>query len=328
MRWRSLVWVGAAVAVGGTTGCADGPAEARERARARAAAEASATATPVASLPAAPSSSSPVEPEAEPEAEPEPEPEPAGPCPPEMAHVAGFCVDRWEAHLVTIEDGVERPVTYTEPPPEGFEILARSSANRWPQPYISRVQAAQACQAAGKRLCTRREWTRACQGKSGRRYSYGHHEQRGTCNVRKDHLMPKVFGPDGRRWKYDEHFNSSLMAIIPGFLEKTAERTSCVSDEGVHDMVGNLHEWVSGIVDQDLVDELEGHDVPRREQPWTEGNGIFMGGFFSTGTEHGPGCAFITIAHEPAYHDYSTGFRCCAAPTPPSDGQPGAASQR
>ena len=29
---------------------------------------------------------------------------------------------------------------------------------------------------------------------------------------------------------------------------------------------------------------------------------------------NGPGCRYVTSAHELAYHDYSTGFRCCAAP--------------
>jgi hypothetical protein len=41
------------------------------------------------------------------------------------------------------------------------------------------------------------------------------------------------------------------------------------------------------------------------------GNAIFLGGFFSTTSEHGPGCEFVTIGHEASYHDYSTGFRCC-----------------
>jgi len=41
------------------------------------------------------------------------------------------------------------------------------------------------------------------------------------------------------------------------------------------------------------------------------GHGIFMGGFFSTKSQHGAGCRFITIGHDPTYHDYSTGFRCC-----------------
>ena len=90
-------------------------------------------------------------------------------------------------------------------------------------------------------------------------------------------------------------------------------------------MIGNLHEWVSDTVDQKLIDDLEKDDVERHDQPWREGNGIFMGGFYSTTTEHGPGCLFTTVAHEPTYHDYSTGFRCCKKaelPTPQKPGKP------
>jgi len=46
------------------------------------------------------------------------------------------------------------------------------------------------------------------------------------------------------------------------------------------------------------------------------GNGIFMGGFYSTTGELGPGCLFTTVAHDAGYHDYSTGFRCCRAKNP------------
>ena len=83
-------------------------------------------------------------------------------------------------------------------------------------------------------------------------------------------------------------------------------------------MIGNLHEWVSDTITDDFVTALEAEGVERRKQPWREGNGVFMGGFFSTGSEHGPGCKFTTIAHEPTYHDYSIGFRCCVSlPAPP-----------
>ena len=27
--------------------------------------------------------------------------------------------------------------------------------------------------------------------------------------------------------------------------------------------------------------------------------------------KHGDGCDYVTTAHAPKYHDYSTGFRCC-----------------
>ena len=59
---------------------------------------------------------------------------------------------------------------------------------------------------------------------------------------------------------------------------------------------------------------MDAEEVSRRKQSWRSGNGAFLGGFFSTRSQLGPGCRFTTIAHEPAYHDYSTGFRCCANP--------------
>ncbi len=82
-------------------------------------------------------------------------------------------------------------------------------------------------------------------------------------------------------------------------------------------MVGNLHEWVSDSVGEDVLEILDKDKVQRNGQPWHAGNGIFMGGFFSTTDQHGPGCTFTTIAHEPKYHDYSTGFRCCKSPPRP-----------
>jgi formylglycine-generating enzyme required for sulfatase activity len=83
-------------------------------------------------------------------------------------------------------------------------------------------------------------------------------------------------------------------------------------------MVGNLHEWVSDTVDRRLPLKLPLRDDIRDKIRVNTGNGIFMGGFYSTTSEHGRGCAFVTIAHEPKYHDYSTGFRCCRDAAPPS----------
>ena len=79
--------------------------------------------------------------------------------------------------------------------------------------------------------------------------------------------------------------------------------------------MGNLHEWVSDTADSAFEARLRGEGVARSFQYWSPGNGVFMGGFYSTGGELGPGCSFTTIAHEPRYHDYSTGFRCCADAT-------------
>jgi formylglycine-generating enzyme required for sulfatase activity len=232
-----------------------------------------------------------------------------------MALVGGFCIDRHEAYLMADVGGALTPHPHFRRPEPGARYVARSEPGVFPQAYISRVEAKAACEAAGKRLCTRKEWRRACRGKGTQRYPYGPDGERGRCNTGKLHLLRRFFGanPPGG-WSYDAHFNNPELDKLPGFLARTGEYAGCVSDLGVHDMLGNLHEWVSDMVDQSLVDELDAEGVERNRQPWKEGNGVFMGGFFSTTSELGPGCYYTTIAHEPRYHDYSTGFRCCASP--------------
>jgi sulfatase modifying factor 1 len=235
-------------------------------------------------------------------------------CPEGMSDLGRYCADRWEAYLVSRgADGGEVIHPYFERPAEGTAYEARTRAGQYPQGYISRVEAAAACRNAGKRLCTRAEWMRACQGRRGWTYPYGNRRRAGACNQGKIHLLSKMFGSNGREWKYDEHFNNPLLNQEPGFLARSGEYDGCTGDAGTWDMVGNLHEWVSDTVTEELVEKLENDGVERRKQPWRVGNGIFMGGFFSTSSEHGPGCKFTTIAHEPTYHDYSIGFRCCVS---------------
>ncbi|WP_437778533.1 SUMF1/EgtB/PvdO family nonheme iron enzyme [Sorangium sp. So ce1097] len=241
-----------------------------------------------------------------------------GSCPADMVLVGGFCIDRYEAHLVVDAGGQLSVHPHYQRPEPGVRYLARNEAGVFPQAYISRVEAKAACVASGKRLCTRREWQRACRGDGVHRYPYGPRGERGRCNTGKPHLLRELFGdhPPGG-WSYERHFNSPDLNQKPGFLARSGDHAGCASDLGVHDMVGNLHEWVSDMVDHDLVQRMR-TEVERRDQPWQHGNGVFMGGFFSTTSELGPGCYFTTIAHEPAYHDYSTGFRCCDSPEPPA----------
>ena len=231
-----------------------------------------------------------------------------------MAQVVRFCIDRWEAHLTTRDaSGTETIHPHFDRPAQGVQYLAASTAGLSPQGYISRVESAAACKNAGKRLCSMNEWQRTCQGKRAWNFPYGNSRRPGKCNHGKIHLLSKMYGTNGRAWKYDEHFNSPLLDQEPGFLAKGGEYAECVTDSGVFDLIGNLHEWVSDSVTEDFVDRISNDGVTRRRQPWHEGNGIFMGGFFSTGSEHGPGCKFTTFAHEPTYHDYSIGFRCCTS---------------
>jgi formylglycine-generating enzyme required for sulfatase activity len=132
-----------------------------------------------------------------------------------------------------------------------------------------------------------------------------------ACNIGKKHLLGSLFGDDRKKWTH-EIFNSPRMNREPGYLAAAGAYQDCVSADGVFDMVGNLHEWVSDELGRALLRKLEAEEVRRHDQPYRLGNGVFLGGFYSTLGEHGPGCFFVTYAHEQRYHDYSTGFRCCA----------------
>lgn len=255
---------------------------------------------------------------------------PPQPCPPEMALLTRVCVDRWEGHLVKLSDsGEEQEHSPVARPEAGVRYAARSAAGFFPQAYISRVEAAEACKNAGKRLCSRGEWMRACKGKRGFHFPYANKGRKGVCNTGKPHLLEMLYGRNPRKWKFDEVFNNPALDQEPGFLAKSGEHAECKSEEGAFDLVGNLHEWVRDTVGEDIEIVLERDQVERKKQPWVPGNAIFMGGFFSTTDEHGPGCLYTTIAHEPTYHDYSTGFRCCKdAAFPPGDAPSGKAKKK
>lgn len=242
-------------------------------------------------------------------------------CPDGMAKIGRYCIDRWEAHLAvrtTLGEIVHLP--FFARPPEDGKYEARSEEGALPQGYISRVEASRACKNAGKRLCSKAEWQRACGGRRGGHYPYGPRWKADRCNMDKPHLLSQRFGADARRWKY-EQFNDPTLNQEPGFLVPAGSLASCVSSYGVHDLVGNLHEWVSDTVDEALMEKLDAEEVERKTQSWRPGNGVFMGGFFSTHEQLGPGCRYTTVAHEPTYHDYSTGFRCCST-LPPEKKKP------
>src|SRR5262249_28050512 len=148
------------------------------------------------------------------------------------------------------------PYPHWQRPPKDERFVARSEPNVLPQGYISRMESETACVNAGKRLCNVTEWHQACRGSRDTTYPYGPRFQAHLCNTGKTHLLSKFFGSNPNAWLYAEHFNNPSLNQLPGFLARTGEYAQCMSDYGVYDMVGNLHEWVADRVDSSLTNKI------------------------------------------------------------------------
>jgi len=220
----------------------------------------------------------------------------SSPCPSEMTLVRGrVCVDRWEASLVRVQaDGTVVDWTPYEHPPARVAVRAVAARDAVPQAYIDGNLAAEACAAAGKRLCTSDEWQTTCRGPADTTYPYGPDRREGVCNGdgRKAHPVHDAtrrygLNPD-RIW----HENMQFPKInqMPDTVESSGRHSRCTNAYGAFDMVGNLHEWI---------------DDPE---------GTFRGGFYMDTRINGEGCSYATTAHGTDYRDYSTGFRCCRDP--------------
>lgn len=284
-----------------------------------------------------------------------------------------FCIDKYEAALVEVApDGAEKPYPHWLSV-DGHSVRAVSEPGLYPQGYISEVQAADACVASGKRLCSYPEWKTACMGPKKTTFPYGEARRSGVCNDSGKSAVVAVFGakavanspvnpiiaaandparrsggkikskhdkggektktpataantkpkdgkkkssskkkdkagkatvaarpaspskmPAGVDFNVWTQLNDPRLGQVEGSLAKTGEHPDCANGFGVVDMVGNLHEWVA-------------------TDPSTK-NGTFAGGYYLDTSLNGDGCGYKTQAHAHDYHDYSTGFRCCADP--------------
>lgn len=240
--------------------------------------------------------------EAQPSAPPPATPEPK--CPEGMTLVhrnqGPYCIDRYEASLLRVKaDGSTAPHPFNQNV-DGIEkeVRARSVKAVRSQGYISGKQAAAACANAGKRLCEIDEWVLACRGPKLTRYPYGNTRRANVCNDRfkvlDRHPVPILWKKDPldpldeKLMWHPRFMNDKRLLELANTTAPTGAFSSCSNEYGVYDMVGNQHEWVN------------------------DPAGTFFGGFFMDTFQNGEGCEYRTGGHPFDYHDYSTGFRCCA----------------
>jgi formylglycine-generating enzyme required for sulfatase activity len=211
-------------------------------------------------------------------------------CPAGMTRVEGFCIDAYEASLDVVGKGgktLRRHSPYHTPKP-GLRVAARSRRGVVPQAYLSQEQAAEACEAVGKRLCTDAEWLSACRGREPTRFPYGDEHVSGRCNDSGISPLRKLHGADDSLDVFGlEAMNDAKLNQLAGTVALTGKFRRCRNSFGAHDMVGNLHEWTA------------------------DPEGTFRGGYYLDTKTHGEGCSYVTTGHNVKYRDYSIGFRCC-----------------
>ena len=156
--------------------------------------------------------------------------------------------------------------------------VATSGIHQIPATRMSWFAAKEACEKAGMRLCTEKEWISACQGA-----------------LAKDDDGDGSFADDlveGTQYPYSDFHNPTRCWSAKdkeGFRPVyTAEMPGCISNQGIYDLVGNVEEWVG--------------ETPEKA--------VLMGGAYDTPDDKAR-CYRANDTFGPGYSNKRTGFRCC-----------------
>jgi len=153
-------------------------------------------------------------------------------CPSDMAYIPGdqpFCIDKYEAYNAggTVVNGTCNTGTQAEVNANTTTAVAGSAPGQTPRVSINYCAAKKMCQNAGKHLCTNPEWFHACNYK-------------------------------GSQWNITAEQSAETMACNTdtAVTALTGASDTCVTQEGVYDMIGNVWELVDKVVAADPTNGL------------------------------------------------------------------------
>lgn len=152
-----------------------------------------------------------------------------------------------------------------------------------PQDWMTWYDVRDACKSEGKRMCTRSEWTLAAEGPNMNPYPFGdgYHRDKSLCNFDNHVGGIDVFKAKNR--------NTPQAIELHNMLVPSGSKEQCVSGWGVHDMSGNIDEFV----------------INESGKPYV--SGLMGGHIFGVRNASRP----MTDAHGPDFSWYESGGRCC-----------------
>ena len=219
-------------------------------------------------------------------------------CSPDMQLVDGvYCPYVGHRCVEWIEESRDRCRRYDEKILcEGTKVPKRFCIDRYEYPnqvgaypvvMASWVEAERACLAEGKRLCTEDEWTFACEGEARLPYPYGFERNSDACNIDR-----RYRDPDFSAFSHDRQVSDEVARLDQRVASGSMPK--CVSPFGVHDMTGNVDEWVT-------------NEAPKADAG--EDVSSLKGGYWGPIRAR---CRPVTSSHNRWFRFYQVGFRCCS----------------
>lgn len=197
-----------------------------------------------------------------------------------------FYMDKYE--VTTARYGAFFQTTKGREAPGYWEMVKPEEGGDRPVIGVDWNDADAYCRHYGKRLPTEAEWEKAARGTDGRKYPWGNGEP-----------TPEL-AHYGLKWTVNSNYYSSR-------LNPVGKNEAGQSPYGVHDLAGNVHEWVA-----DWYDSGYYRTSPERNPPGpANGNKkIQRGGSWNSD----PGYLRTTYRNgrHPTYRNYNVGFRCAA----------------